>query len=163
MDRVIYATWGIHFDGKSSRHSLYQLNHYRYIGDVLLIGCVRFDVSAATLALRPNRPGEDINYYSVFPIWKRSHPDERAVIRKCCEEHDFAYAYLCSLVPFIKDDGILGWVGITQGRDRSNPGLDIHMNGETKELRIQFSQDYTNMIASYIERQTSRMKFNSRR
>ena len=159
LDRIIYATWGIHFDGKSSRHGLYQLNHYRYIGDVLLISCVRFDVTAATLTLRPNRPGEDINYYSVFPIWKRPEPDDKAVIRKCCEEYDFDYAYLCSFVPFIRDDGNLAWVGITQGRDPSNPGLDIHMNRETKELSIQFSQDYTNMIVNYIERETSRMRF----
>ena len=61
LDRIIYATWGIHFDGKSSRHGVYQLNHYRYIGHVLLISCVRFDVTAPTLTLRPNRPGEDIN------------------------------------------------------------------------------------------------------
>ena len=160
LDGVIYAIWGCYLDGESSRHGLYQLNHYRYIGDVLLVSCVRFDVTAATLSLRPNRPGEDINYYSVYPIWKRPQPDDRAAIRRCCDEYDFAYNYLCSFVPFIRDDGNLAWVGITQGRDPSNPGLDIHINRETKELTVQFSQDYTNMIVNCIERETSRMRFN---
>jgi len=159
MDKVIYAIWGLHVDGRSSRHGIYQINHYTYIDDILLIGCMRFDLTADTLTLRPNRPGEDINYYPVFPIWRTPQPDDMAAITRCCEEHDFDYEYLCSFVPFIRDDGNLAWVGITQGRDRNNPSLDIHIDRDTKKLTIQFSQDYTNMIINFIERETSRMRF----
>ena len=159
LDRVIYAIWGCYLDGNTSRHAIYQINYYRYIGDILIIACMRFDVTADTLALRPNRPGEDINYYSVFPIWKRPQPDDRAAVRKCCEEHDFEYKYLCSYVPYMKDDGSWAWAGIAQGRDPNNPSLDIHMNRESKKLIIDFSQDYRNIITSFIMRETSRMRF----
>ena len=39
----------------------------------------------------------------------------------------------------MKDDGNWAWVGITQGRDPSNPSLDIHMDRETEKLNIDFS------------------------
>ena len=114
---------------------------------------------ADTFTLRPNRPGEDINYYYALPVWKRRTQEDITSINVYCEQHTFDCDFVCSFVPFIHDDGRLAWVGVTQRLDPNNPCLGIHMDRDTKQLTIQFSQEHNDLIMDKIERETKTTRF----